>query len=128
MTVNGAYVHQAIPIEALTQALWPDRDITEAASVPTIFALQNFDRLAIQLPGVASEVMHISRKHIWCDMSWSLFEERQNIDGRLGYSTDLFRHDTAERLVSVYQSLAARVALDPDARLSEILGQLHRSS
>jgi amino acid adenylation domain-containing protein len=116
----GAYAHQELPFERLVEELQPERDTSQAPLFNVMFVLQNAPRSERRLRGLTLRHIQADKSTAKFDISLGLTEEAAGLRGRLTYSTDLFERETIGRLAGQYRELLARVAADPELRLSAL--------
>jgi non-ribosomal peptide synthetase component F len=74
----------------------------------------------IGVEGVVSESVDIDPGTSKFDLTFSLAERRKRVVGFIEYSTDLFRHDTIERMAGHYQRLLEAIVADPDQPIANV--------
>ncbi|WP_437904214.1 amino acid adenylation domain-containing protein [Sorangium sp. So ce327] len=112
-----AFAHDDLPFELLVEALQPERSASHAALFQTLFILQT---AAADLPAFTGltldpvEVPVTTSKFDWTVEAW---DRPQGLRLDLEYDTDLFRSDTAERMLRSYEALLRAAAARPDTRV-----------
>ncbi|WP_328718081.1 amino acid adenylation domain-containing protein [Streptomyces sp. NBC_00247] len=121
-TALGAYDHQDLPFERLVEELSPDRDPSRNPLFQVLFALQNTpDDHVWSLPGLTVEPFAVTGQDAKFDLSLVMSERPDGaLGGSLEYRTDLFEHDTVERLAGHLGTLLDTVAGTPGSRLSQL--------
>ncbi|WP_437981550.1 amino acid adenylation domain-containing protein [Sorangium sp. So ce117] len=115
--VLDAFAHDDLPFELLVEALQPERSTSHAALFQTLFILQT---AAADLPAFTGltlepiEVPVTTSKFDWTVEAW---DRPQGLRLDLEYDTDLFRGDTAERMLRSYEALLRAAAARPDTRV-----------
>jgi amino acid adenylation domain-containing protein len=125
-----AYEHQDLPFEKLVEELDPDRDLSRNPLFQVAFALQNAPMQTLDLPGLTLEPAPLEsgstrfdlEVHLWEPSHGlrSLWQSQDGLSGFISYSTDLFDRDRIGRLIGHFQTLLDGIAVNPDARLSEL--------
>jgi len=118
----SAYAHQDLPFEKLVEALNPQRDLSRNPLFQVTFQL-----LQLGSAGDASQPTQpatIQSLDVDCgtasfDLSFDLWEQANELGGRIEYNTDLFSQTAIERMVANYLLLLDRLSLAPTKRLSE---------
>ena len=104
--VLAAFDHQDVPFEKIVEGIRPDRDLSREPLFQTMFVLQNAPLPALRLPGgpdlSPSPVETVSTRY---DLTLFLTESAAGWTGSLEYNADLFRPETADRLVRHFQNL-----------------------
>ncbi|WP_437525327.1 amino acid adenylation domain-containing protein [Sorangium sp. So ce726] len=115
--VLDAFAHDDLPFELLVEALQPERSTSHAALFQTLFILQT---AAADLPAFTGltlepvEVPVTTSKFDWTVEAW---DRPQGLRLDLEYDTDLFRGETAERMLRSYEALLRAAAARPDTRV-----------
>jgi amino acid adenylation domain-containing protein len=117
-TTLGAYTHQDVPFERIVEELAPERDLSRAPLFQVMFSMQD-------TPGRAPSFRGLEFAPVWVEGGTSKFdlellmgEAEDGIAGTIEYSTDLFNHETVERMALHLQTLLGAVTAAPDTRLS----------
>ena len=119
-TTLDAYSHQDIPFEKLVQKLAPARDPSRSPLFQTLFTLQNLPATAAGMDGIAVEPLALDNRHALYDLSLTLHETPQGIEGDLEFNTDLFDRATAARLAAHWLRLLEGAARDPACPVSRL--------
>ncbi|QSQ26196.1 amino acid adenylation domain-containing protein [Pyxidicoccus parkwayensis] len=117
-TALGAYAHQDVPFERLVEELRPERDLSRAPLVQTLFALQNAPVPDLRLPGLDLRLQETECHTTRFELELTLTETPQGIRGTLHYNCDLFAPTTAERLARHFHTLAEALLAKPEAPLA----------
>ncbi|MFF8290557.1 amino acid adenylation domain-containing protein [Streptomyces sp. NPDC016309] len=127
----AAYSHQDVPFEQVVDALNPPRSLARHPLFQVMLTLQNNEDAPLVLPGLTVRPTFVESGRIKVDLALQLLEwpEDGSMRGLLGFSTDLFTRDTAERMVAGFVRLLRAVAADPGVRLSavDVLGDDERA-
>ncbi|HEU4595768.1 MAG TPA: amino acid adenylation domain-containing protein [Pyrinomonadaceae bacterium] len=117
----GAYTHQEVPFERLVEELQPERSLSHPPLFQAMFSLQNAPRERMALGGVAASAFGGGGTRVEkFDLTLELAEGAGGVGGALSYSTALFDHATAERLLAHYVTLLAAAAARPDEPVSDV--------
>ncbi|MFB6889990.1 condensation domain-containing protein [Kitasatospora sp. NPDC056327] len=116
----GAFAHQNIPLEKIVEAVAPQRDPGGNPLFQVVFALQNFDRPEIGLPGLTVSPVALADWSCRFDQELHLWEQDGVLRGTLVHATDLFDGRTARRTVERLRLLLAAVTADPALPLSRL--------
>ena len=115
-----AYAHQHLPFEQLVEELQPERSLSHNPLFQVTFILQNAPSGELTLPGLSLSPFNVGPAAVQFDITLSMVETPDGINGVLEYNTDLFDASTVERMSRHFEILLAGIASDPDARLSEL--------
>jgi amino acid adenylation domain-containing protein/non-ribosomal peptide synthase protein (TIGR01720 family) len=114
------YSHQDLPFEKLVQELHPERDMSRNPLFQVNFQLFN-EMGSLEEPGpFDGESLEIEKGTANFDLALDLWEYPDGLWGTLEYSTDLFRAETIERMVTHFRILLEGIVADPEQRLSEL--------
>ncbi|MDY4350970.1 amino acid adenylation domain-containing protein, partial [Pectobacterium brasiliense] len=107
-----AYAHQALPFEQVVEVLQPVRNLSYSPLFQVMLSLNNTPTQALTLPGLELSVVErpLNRTHF--DLSLSLIETENGLDGGLIYATDLFERDTIIRVVGYVENILMAMADD----------------
>jgi amino acid adenylation domain-containing protein len=119
-TCLEAYAHQDLPFEKLVEELQPERDLSHAPLFQVMFVLQNTPQEAIELAGLSLKVMAGDRETAKFDLTLSLTEQEEGVEGWLEYNSDLYDGATIERMLGHYRVLLEGVVATPEARISRL--------
>ena len=122
--VLGALAHQDVPFERLVEELAPERDLARPPLFQVMFALQNAVSggidLRLELPGVALAALPVDAGIAKFDLTLTLGETPDGLQGALEYSRDLFDRPTAARLAGHFETLIASALESPGLPLSDL--------
>src|SRR6185369_1630565 len=119
-TALGAYAHQDVPFEKLVEELNPERNLSHSPLVQVFFVLQNAPMEGLRLPGLDLKHVPSGIKKVKGDMYLSMVETPAGLEGRLEYSTGLFDHSTAERMLDQFRVLLEAAVANPTLTLSQL--------
>jgi Condensation domain len=121
-TVLRALAHQDMPFEMLVERLRPERDLSRNPLVQVMFQVDSTRPDASARPaGITTEWLswgEHSSSHF--DLSVLLAADGGGLSGGLTYATDLFDHQTIERVAGFYVRLLSQVTAEPSLRISEL--------
>lgn len=105
-TAMGAFAHQETPFERLVDELAPQRDLGRSPLFQVMFVLQNTPAAASSAAGlrVGQPQIGLARTANF-DLTLNAEETPRGLNLQLVYNVDLFDRETAERMLSAYQSL-----------------------
>ncbi|MBV9010723.1 MAG: AMP-binding protein [Pseudonocardiales bacterium] len=116
----GALAHQHIRLEKIVQEVAPQRDPGGNPLFRVIFALQNFERPEIELPGLTVSMESLPEGTSHLDLELCLWEQRDVLRGALIFATDLFERRTAKRMTGQLRRVFEAVMVDPHRRLADL--------
>jgi non-ribosomal peptide synthetase component F/thioesterase domain-containing protein/aryl carrier-like protein len=116
----GAFAHQHIPLEKIVEEVAPQRDPGGNPLFRVVFALQNFERPDIELPGLTVSPVEVPDWSCRFDLELHLWEQRDALRGILVFATDLFDRRTAERMINQLRRLFEAVTADLNCRLADL--------
>ncbi|QFY44569.1 amino acid adenylation domain-containing protein [Candidatus Methylospira mobilis] len=115
-----AQEHQDLPFEKLVEELHPVRDTRYSPLFQAMLVLQNTPESKLHIAGLHVSALKTSTQSAKFDLTFSLNETPNGLDGLITYATDLYEESTIARLAEHYQILLAGIAARPEARLSEL--------
>ncbi|MBB4635033.1 non-ribosomal peptide synthetase [Longimicrobium terrae] len=119
-TMLGAYEHQELPFEKLVAELQPERSLSHSPLVQVTFSLDAATPDDAALPGITVRELEMEGATTKFDLSLYLAAGDDGLRGVLGYSTDLFRPGTVERMAEHLRRVLEQVAANPGMRLSAV--------
>ncbi|MFI6509984.1 amino acid adenylation domain-containing protein [Streptosporangium sp. NPDC050855] len=112
---------QEVPFERLVADLDVERDLSRTPLFQTLFALHTHGDEADPLPGLEAVPFPNGWSRARLDLSMDIYPDADGLlTGVVIYSTDLFDHETVERLVARFQELLAAVVADPGSPVSAL--------
>ncbi|MBB6249440.1 SDR family NAD(P)-dependent oxidoreductase, partial [Rhodanobacter sp. A1T4] len=93
-----AYAHQDVPFEQLVEAVQPERHASYTPLFQVMLVLQNTPMDALVLPGLSIQAIDSENVTAKFDLTLTLTENKNGLQGCFEYSTDLFDASTIARL------------------------------
>jgi amino acid adenylation domain-containing protein len=117
--VSDATEHQDFPFEKLVEALHPERSLDRNPLFQLMLILQPHGTQATPPPEtlLIGPPMTATAKF---DATFTLQQSGDALDGTIEYATDVFRHESMERILRELATLLAAAASAPSTRLSEL--------
>ncbi|MEA2174837.1 MAG: hypothetical protein QOD00_2429 [Blastocatellia bacterium] len=115
-----AYENQDLPFEKLVEELHPERDMSRSPLFQVMLTLQNTPAPATEFPGLSLSPWPVESSTSKYDLVLSFSEAEQKITGALAFNTDIFDHQTIDRLIAHLQTLLESIAAAPGERLSSL--------
>jgi len=115
-----AYAHQDVPFEKLVEELQPERNLSHNPLFQVMFVLQNAPIGELKLPGLSLTPLAMESTTVKFDLSLSIAETEQGLQGSWEYNTDLFDATTIARMVEHFQTMLAAIVANPQQRLTEL--------
>ncbi len=119
-TALEAYANQDVPFERLVETLQPTRNMSRHPLFQVMFSLENAPTDNLALPGLEICPLSSDLEAAKFDLMISMGETEQGLQGAIQYNTDLFDHDTIERLLQHYQTLLRGIASSPETPVERI--------
>ncbi len=119
-TALSAYAHQDLPFEKLVAELQPERSLSHAPFVNTVFVLQNTPRGKLEMQGLTLTAEEFDSNFTRFDLEFHLREQDGELDGFLIYNTDLFEGATIRRVLDNFSVLLEGILADPDRRIASL--------
>ncbi|HVE75604.1 MAG TPA: amino acid adenylation domain-containing protein [Actinomycetota bacterium] len=112
-TALDAFEYQSIPFEKLVEELHPRREASHTPLFQVLVALQNYGRRKGPFGTLEAERVDFQESSVPFEITAEFEETDDGIEGSFGYSTDLFRRETAARMASHLESLINGALEDP---------------
>jgi amino acid adenylation domain-containing protein len=116
----GAYSQQQVPFELVVNALQPTRTLSYSPIFQVMFALQPAKQSATQLAGITLVEREVPPQMSHFDLTLSLHEGGDEIEGTLTYATDLFDGDTVVRWAERLKVVLRAMVRDSEQRASAL--------
>ena len=116
----GAYEHQDYPFDQLVQDLNPPRDPSRNPLFDVMLVLQTTANDSLRLPGLDMTSFGLDYGFTQFDLLWNFAEAPDSLHLDLGYSADLFRADTIERMLAHWEVLVAAAAAKPETPVGRL--------
>jgi len=109
-----AQQHQDIPFEQVVEIVRPERSLAHSPLFQVMFAWQNSTDRTLELPGLTLGTLQPAapRTTARFDLSLSLMEAGERIEGGAEYATALFDRSTVERYVGHWRTLLQAMVAD----------------
>ncbi len=131
-TALGAFEHQDLTLDSVVDAVKPARDPSRHPLFQVMFVLQNNEEPSLDHLGLAVEPFEDAPtgNSAFFELTLAFGETAQGFRGSLNFNTDLWRAETAARMIRHYQTLLAEAIAHPDRPLSTLplLGQDERQT
>lgn len=111
--------NEDIPFEVIVDRLHPERTMGRNPLFQVSLQFFSGADAQPQRATLAREAIHVEKGTATLDLAFDLINSQDGIFARVEYSTELFRHETIQRLISHYQNLLEAFIANPDLRLSE---------
>ncbi|AIA70439.1 hypothetical protein EV46_07535 [Pectobacterium atrosepticum] len=107
-----AYAHQALPFEQVVEILQPARSLSYSPIFQVMLSLNNTPAQALTLPDLTLSAVERPQHSTHFDLSLSLIETENGLNGGLVYATDLFDRETILRVVGYVENILMAMADD----------------
>ena len=113
-TALGAYAHQHVPFDRLVRELNPARDSLFSPLFQVMFVLQNAPQPKHEAAGLSLEVTDLDIGTARFDLTLSLWETPDGLQGWFEYNTGLFDGATIERMRGHFLTLLESAIANPE--------------
>jgi hypothetical protein len=120
MTLS-AYDHQECPFDKLVEELRPERSLLHAPIFQVKVVYHNVPSTALDIPGLAFDVIHFDTPRTELDLVLHIYEGQQELRGIFEYRSGLFEPATIRRFAALFGLLLRRVLSEPGIRLSALV-------
>ena len=115
-----AYAHQDIPFEQVVEVCSPERNLSHSPLFQVMFAWQNAPMKKLELPGLHLTPLDIENVTAKFDLTLSMGETEQGLQGWWEYNSDLFEVDTIARMGLNFQTMLAAIVANPQQSIREL--------
>ncbi|WP_431955980.1 amino acid adenylation domain-containing protein [Nocardia lijiangensis] len=116
-----AFAHADIPFESLVDVLDPARSAARHPLVQVMLVFQNLAPVELTLPDLHVAAVELEQQSLRFDLSVTVApDETSGLTVRFGYATDLFDHDTVDRLADRWLRLLRAVVAHPEAPVGDV--------
>ncbi|SFN78976.1 HxxPF-repeated domain-containing protein, partial [Izhakiella capsodis] len=115
-----AYTHQEVPFDKVVEALQSERSLNHSPVFQVMLALNNTPQKHLKLSGLELSLIEQQHDSAHFDLTLSLAEDAGKITGYLEYSSDLFEHHTAERIVSYLTQVFTEMIRDDTQNIQSL--------
>ncbi len=115
--VFSAYAHQDLPVQQLMTHL----NLGQVTLSQVMFALQNTPIQILELPGLTTTSFEIDNSTADFDLSISMVEEGEKLQGVCKYRAELFKKTTITRLLEHWKIVLEKIVAYPQQQLSSLL-------
>lgn len=119
-TALDAYSHQDLPFEKLVEMLNVDRNINYPPLVQVSIVLQNMPLQKLILDDLDISPLHVDNDTSVYDLTLSLVESDEGLEGFFQYNTELFDASTIQRWNQNFLKLLEEIVDDPYRSLSAL--------
>jgi amino acid adenylation domain-containing protein len=119
-TSLSAYAHQDVPFEKLVEELHPERSLSHSPLFQVMFDLQNAPMQPMHLENLRLTPLPFEPGTAKFDLTLTLNETTNGLDGALEYSTDLFDETTVRQMVESFKTILHGITLNPDAEIQSL--------
>jgi molybdopterin/thiamine biosynthesis adenylyltransferase/acyl carrier protein len=115
-----AFAHQDYSFDKLVKRVMIERHPGRSPVFDVFFAVQNMERPYFQVPGLRLKPYDYNTNIARFDLVFHVFEQGEQIDIALDYSTRLFKKETVEMFIKNFNEIITAVLENPDIHLQDI--------
>ncbi len=119
-TALAAHAHQDVPFERLIQELAPERSLAQTPLFQVMFMLQNAPVENLEIADLRLRSVGAAGTTAKFDLTLSLGEHDEGLDGTAEYATDLYDAATIDRLLGQYVRLLSEALAAPERTAAEL--------
>ncbi|MEO0835854.1 MAG: condensation domain-containing protein, partial [Cyanobacteria bacterium J06642_3] len=116
-TVTGAYAHQDLPLQQLVQQL----GLRQKSLSQVMFVLQNSKATIPTLPGLTVEELEVDNGKADFDLSLSVSEKQNQLEGIWKYNSDLFSAESIKTMAEHWQIILEQIVAHPAKPIDRLL-------
>ncbi|QQS42021.1 MAG: hypothetical protein IPM63_03485 [Acidobacteriota bacterium] len=123
----GAFSNQTIPFEKVLESIRPSKARSSSQIFNVLFIFQTAFMKPMELKELSiTPIRSVSPGSIF-DVSLGVVEREEGTRLQLEYNTDLFKANTAKKMLAELEAILSSGILDPDGRMSELPARLESS-
>ncbi|WP_250944740.1 non-ribosomal peptide synthetase [Clostridium felsineum] len=115
-----AYENQEYPFEELVEELDIRRDMSRNPLFDVMLVLQNNEEINYSLNDVRIEYVNQKSKIAKFDLTFNIYETDNEVSIGLEYCSDLFKEESAERILTHYVRILEQITENVERKISEI--------
>jgi len=115
-----AYENQEYPFEELVEAVDVRRDMSRNPLFDVMLVLQNNEEAKFALKDIDTEYVKHNGTIEKFDLTFNIFNKEGQFRIGLGYCTDLFKEENAQRILSHYIRVLEQIANNCESKINEI--------
>ncbi len=116
----SAYAHQDVPLEKLVEELHPERSLSYSPLFQVMFDLQNAPAQPMHLEHLRLTALSFEPGTSKFDLTLTLNETANGLEGALEYSTDLFDEATVRQMVESFKTLLHAITVNADEKIQSL--------
>ncbi|WP_324195191.1 non-ribosomal peptide synthase/polyketide synthase [Nocardia puris] len=122
----AAFSHADVPFERLVEVLNPERSTARHPLFQVGYSFQNHERGTLRLPGLTVRELEFDNGvaqfdlHLFAVDWYAADGSAEGIDLSLGYATDLFEPETADRVLAQFYCVLEHIAAAPDTVVGDL--------
>lgn len=125
-TVGGAIAHQDLPFWKLVQEVNPKRTGSHSPLFRAVLNYQHAPSQDLQLPGLAITPLVVEEPAVRFDLSLTITETPETLDGMLRYRRSVISADLARRIKDCFMIVLDKAAADAGSTIEELLFYVQR--
>ena len=115
-----AYENQEYPFEELVEAVDVRRDMSRNPLFDVMVVMQNNEQAEMKLSGTNLEMTGVDSTIAKFDMTFNVVEGESDFGVALEYCSDLFKEESAMRILSHYIEVLKQITTNTEKKLSEV--------
>jgi len=119
-TALGAFAHQDLPFEILTEMVQSGRDTSRPPVFQVSLAVQNTPQTKIELPGLTIEEVPIHTGTSKFDLSFFFSEDPETASGTIEYNADLFSPEFIQSMADHFCVLLKNALAHPNMPIGRL--------
>ncbi|MBA6304371.1 non-ribosomal peptide synthase/polyketide synthase [Colwellia sp. MB02u-14] len=119
-TALEAFEHQSLPFEMLVETLDVERSTSHSPVFQIMFALQNNESTQLQLPDLTIATLPQEHTTAKFDLTLNVIERESGLETSWEYNSDLFDHQTIERMAGHFDVLLQSIIASPEQNIETL--------
>jgi amino acid adenylation domain-containing protein len=117
---NAAFAHGECPFGKVVEELQPPRSLSASPLFQVMLVLKNAQQSTLRIPNLEISPLTIHNGRAQFDLTLTLVETDQGLQGTMEYNTELFNASTIRRMLEHLRVLLESIVVDPGRRIGEL--------
>jgi aspartate racemase len=119
-TTLRALDHQDFPFEKLVEGMAPERSLAHSPLFQIMFEYRNHPSAELRIEGIAAEPFEFESGYSQYDLHFDIRPGKSGMRFLLHYNQDLFRRESAERILSDFRTILSGAVKNPAMKIEEL--------
>ncbi len=116
----NAYENQGVPFDRLAEELKVKRSLNSSPIFQVLFNYLTSFRDEMRIPDLSLQMLPGERRVALVDLTLTVYDQQSHADCVIQYDSDLFNHETIERMAGHYLTILNAIVADENIRIGDI--------